>query len=388
MKNDELLDAISGLDPDILEEHLKMKERSKQRRHRSPWFKASAVAACFCLVLTVSLVIPLLAPNGADPMLTEGADGTYILPDIGKTQYFAEESFWYEGGRAFSSFGFITHMGYGDKTLTLRIEKLTDAEFYLKIHGYDYKTVFFPTRDGDELLEVSICGEPVTELPTAPGAYEITVDYSRLAAVCDIEPYIAVFEVGASESLGAFSINAEGYTVASAIFGSFPIASEIKEKLVQSELFGGLYTRSESRIEYSNEYGEEIATNITETKLVICHVGDRENILRELEGIIDGSEDYIEFKEVEYSYNYLLSMMDTALDVIYKLGTGEDTLYLLDVIHSCRVSESDNKVIIRLNKKQDDEIIPLISDFAEFGLTQEEYDRLIEFKFREEDHLY
>ncbi len=411
MKNDKLLDAISGLDPDILEEHMKFKENLKQRPKKSAWFKASAAAACLCAVLTASLLLNQVFSK--PPEITQQPEIS-PTPDIALYGYSAIGKFFYEGNTLFSSLGFITHKGYGEDSLKLTVDKKTTERLEFRMNGTKSGLAntlwgYFPENDLTHTvkngLKVSVNGKNVSEFPSDPGIYDVEIEYSELKKACDtISPYIAVkreSDNNESSSVGFYftiadgiQINIDGNILSSIDLppvSEFPISKDIKDRLYDSEkdsyseFFGGMYNNYAYKVE---ENGDTLTMSTENRKLVLCHVGSRDALLRELEGVIDGNEDFIEFKEVKYSYNYLNSLKNKAYDVIFKLGESGDTLYLLDLITGCRIDENSNKVVFKLNKMIDTFDLPFLSDPSEFGLTEEGYKELIGFEFDKGSYMY
>ncbi len=409
MKNDKLLDAISGIDADILEEHLKMKEKAKQKTHRSPWFKASAIAACLCLILTVSLLInqilfipPEDTGRTLPPENTLGSDisapNITVIDDNFYDAVFSELCF-YDGDEAFSMYGFITHMGYGENSIFLKIEKLTDGQVSFNIHGEKKGETltywgYFPEKDENyniedrytvpNAFEVFVNGEKVSEIPSEPGIYDVEIRFSVIKNACDtLDPYIDIsFEHHFVDY--NFSTDGKGYGISISggkilyfgnenIYSFYPVAKDIKARVYDSDAFGGMYMNG------IYDDGSD------ERKLVIYHVGEKEALLEELRGIIDGTEDYIIFEEVEYSHKYLRSVKEKVRKIIRKLGADEETAVKLNSIVSYNIDTHENSVVITVTKEPGS--FPYLFDPAEFGLTQEEYYKSVKFIYRA-GHLY
>ena len=77
MKDLILMDAISELDADLLEEHLAQKEKLKtkaKRKKKARFIKWAAIAACACLVIGVTMSGFLFGPDnkGDDPNGNKG----------------------------------------------------------------------------------------------------------------------------------------------------------------------------------------------------------------------------------------------------------------------------------------------------------------------------
>ena len=89
MTQDKLTDAITELDSDILERYVRMKSslaEKKKPKHRA-WVKwASAVAACFVLVIAVTFITQYIP--------TEYNLNYSYVGDNGKETYIASENIW------------------------------------------------------------------------------------------------------------------------------------------------------------------------------------------------------------------------------------------------------------------------------------------------------
>lgn len=89
MTQDKLTDAITELDSDILERYVRMKNslaEKKKPKHRA-WVKwASAVAACFVLVIAVTFITQYIP--------TEYNLNYSYVGDNGKETYIASENIW------------------------------------------------------------------------------------------------------------------------------------------------------------------------------------------------------------------------------------------------------------------------------------------------------
>lgn len=89
MTQDKLADAITELDSDILERYVRMKKTlaEKKRPRQRAWVKwASAVAACFVLVIAVTFITQYIP--------TEYNLNYSYVGDNGKETYIASENIW------------------------------------------------------------------------------------------------------------------------------------------------------------------------------------------------------------------------------------------------------------------------------------------------------
>ena len=184
-------DAISYLDADLLAEHLKKKEKLKNRynsRKKTSILKWSGVAACLCVVVAIGIILIPMMQN----LWTEG--GTEKYYSLGKTVE--------------NEYGALTLVDrdFDNKTCTFTFVKKTDdpicfkfggviikeqytdenGETHQKIQGVDVVTNFegYNPENGHEVMDVAlkikVNGSDVESIPTAPGEYEIVIDYSNL----------------------------------------------------------------------------------------------------------------------------------------------------------------------------------------------------------------
>lgn len=77
MKKKEWNEGLNYLDPDLVEKHIEQKERLRQKnkKPKSIWLRFGAIAACFLLIVSVVIVVPMLRED--DPG---------IIPEPGTTE--------------------------------------------------------------------------------------------------------------------------------------------------------------------------------------------------------------------------------------------------------------------------------------------------------------
>ena len=80
MKKKEWNEGLNHLDPDLVEKHIEQKERLRQKnkKPKSVWLRFGAIAACFLLIVSAVIVVPLLRED--DPGVIPGPGGEIILP--------------------------------------------------------------------------------------------------------------------------------------------------------------------------------------------------------------------------------------------------------------------------------------------------------------------
>ena len=76
MKKKEWNEGLNHLDPDLIEKHIEQKERLRQKnkKPKSVWLRFGAIAACFLLIVSVILAVPMLRED--DPGVIPGPGTT------------------------------------------------------------------------------------------------------------------------------------------------------------------------------------------------------------------------------------------------------------------------------------------------------------------------
>jgi hypothetical protein len=95
MTQEKLIDAITELDSDILDRYFTMKNElaSKKKPTKHTWVKWASVAACFCLVLTAIICIPMINNDGKIISIfktNNKEDALYPIPLPGECIFFFE----------------------------------------------------------------------------------------------------------------------------------------------------------------------------------------------------------------------------------------------------------------------------------------------------------
>ena len=92
MKENELLDGISNIEPDIVERFVsidnKLQKKANAKRSQGIWLRFGAVAACFLLIVSAVIVVPMLQKANLPDV------PTWDLPDVptwDTAQYSAED---------------------------------------------------------------------------------------------------------------------------------------------------------------------------------------------------------------------------------------------------------------------------------------------------------
>ena len=213
MKNTELLqNAIGMIGDDLIDDA----DRKPSRPRVIRW---SAVA-CACLAVIIAVSVGWLW-RGNEPGVEP--------PDVDPPDRQPGEAYIYAVGETcVSSYGTISYQAYEDGKVTLIFHKTDEREVFLFLSGNDIKNEWLdengkPAYDLDHYyisnkpdysergtriadgLTFIVNGEETNVFPTAPGRYEIVIDYTKLLALCDeMDPYI-------HGTIGAFYVGEYAY---------------------------------------------------------------------------------------------------------------------------------------------------------------------------------
>lgn len=82
MKKKEWNEGLNYLDPDLVEKHIEQKERLRQKnkKPKSIWLRFGAIAACFLLIVSAIIVVPMLRED--EPGVIPGPDNRPNIPII------------------------------------------------------------------------------------------------------------------------------------------------------------------------------------------------------------------------------------------------------------------------------------------------------------------
>ncbi|MBR2906840.1 MAG: hypothetical protein IKJ04_07685 [Clostridia bacterium] len=197
MTQENLTAAVTELDPDILERYFRIKKAlaEKKRPKRRVWIKRAAIAACFCLIITLG-AIGLFMKNTPD------------TPQPDFPGYVAAEKYFLEGDVCVGEGATITHKGFDETSITLHIKKTDEAPLNLYFRGLnegEEEAIFSSVED----LIFTVNGARADSIPTAPGEYEVRIDYSKFIMKCDqMDTFLHI------KDYGHFSLNGEGLKIA------------------------------------------------------------------------------------------------------------------------------------------------------------------------------
>ncbi|MBQ7910831.1 MAG: hypothetical protein IJ363_08615 [Clostridia bacterium] len=78
MKENEFLDGVSNIEPDVVERFVSMDNKLQKKANKSKtkgiWLRFGAIAACFLLIVSAVIVVPMLRED--DPGVIVPPDGT------------------------------------------------------------------------------------------------------------------------------------------------------------------------------------------------------------------------------------------------------------------------------------------------------------------------
>lgn len=192
MTNTNLLQAMGRIDPKLIADAAPDVPRKKSTN--KTWVKWASLAACLCLILVGSITYFM-------------GNNTPEIPYANYPGYTATSSFYYDGDVCDSEIASITHKGFDDTSITLSIDKKTNDPFIVAFRGWKSSNSEVITNTAADLI-IYVNGEKVDAIPTAPGIYEVKIDYSKFALKCEeLDPYMFVSDIG------YFSLNNEGYIV-------------------------------------------------------------------------------------------------------------------------------------------------------------------------------
>ena len=204
MTNKNIYMSLGGLDPALIAKAAPA-EKVQKKKSRT-WVKWASLAACLCLVITASIVI---LPSILDDIFSGEAayihfEGETVKNENGSLTLIQENPTEYKctfilekTSNAPICFAFRGHTilrEYLDENGAV----LQEVQHYHIITPYDnYKEAASNHIVVDDKLNITVNGEQVDNIPTAPGTYEITIDYSELNGFLDhIDPAVDIIGFG------------------------------------------------------------------------------------------------------------------------------------------------------------------------------------------------
>lgn len=199
MRSEMFQKAISNIDDELIEAADVKKEKMKSKS----LFKWASVAAAACLVIVCAFAVaPMLKGNTPNPVIPNP-----VIPSVNYPEYTETSSFFYEGDVCENEVATITHKSFDEKSITLSIDKKTDDLLTIAFKGWKSNKADVLVNNATDLM-LYINGEETNQMPTAPGKYEVKIDYSSFAKKCDeLDVYMYV------SGFGYFCLNGEGYRI-------------------------------------------------------------------------------------------------------------------------------------------------------------------------------
>ena len=185
------VDTLSSIKDKV---YAKTNLKKERKTNKSVWLRFGAIAACFCLIVTL------------------GAIGLFMndTPDNPQNEfpgYAAIEKYLLEGEVCKGEGATITHKGFDETSITLYIEKNDETPIHLYFRGFnegEVEAIF----SSDEDLIFTVNGARADSFPTAPGEYEVRIDYSKFITKCDrMDTFLHI------KDYGHFSLNGEGLNI-------------------------------------------------------------------------------------------------------------------------------------------------------------------------------
>ena len=205
MKREKISEAMGNISSRHIKEAAEFTMEEKPHKSKTSWVKWASVAACFCLIIVASImVIPniLNDPNeNADKITLQGVTVNSSIGQLTLTESNIENNQ--------CTFTLIKE---NNKPIYICFRGFSILETYTDENGVEHKKVqqyhIVTPYDNyekaaenhiikDDKLIITVNGEKVDTLPTAPGTYEITIDYSELYEFLDfVEPVVEAYSFG------------------------------------------------------------------------------------------------------------------------------------------------------------------------------------------------
>lgn len=203
MTNTNLLQAMGRIDPKLIADAAP--DVAQKKSVNKTWVKWASLAACLCLIVTASvMIIPNFLNNqmeNADLLTLQGRTVDSSVGKLTLTSYNSAENkctftLVKENNKAiyFCFRGFSVLNTYTDET-GAELKEVQQYHVITKYDGYDKAAKNHIVKDDNLIITVN--GENVDTIPTAPGTYEITIDYSELYEFLDyVEHVVEVYSFG------------------------------------------------------------------------------------------------------------------------------------------------------------------------------------------------
>lgn len=208
MRGHEMLEAISNLDPSFIEA-----AAQKPKAKQSGWIKWGTLTACICLLFAV--VFPIFNNDiwGAKKPAKLNLEGAVLQSGNGTLTYHTDNF-----REHILAFTIVIkneipgcHVAFTAENI---LDEWSDNEGGIHMENEQFQVItpcasFEPNLSYtvvDDILSITVNGQVATTMPTAPGTYEIVIDYGELYDRFDI-----VSERVEVWGFGAIVINSEKY---------------------------------------------------------------------------------------------------------------------------------------------------------------------------------
>ena len=208
MKREKISEAMGNISFRHIKEAAEFKAEEKPPRSKTSWVKWASLAACFCLIITATLLLI--------PQFTRPGSGNNNVGEESANANPLSVGYWYTNNKEESVY-FRTRMFYKaceDNTVTILLEKADNQPIYWHLKGMNIKdswldengkpdydaTSYYASTDSqyeeygirvENAFKFIVNGEEASEFPTQAGLYEITIDFSKLAEKCtDLDYYL------------------------------------------------------------------------------------------------------------------------------------------------------------------------------------------------------
>ena len=209
MRGHELLETIENLDPAYIEA-----AACKPRVKRLGWIKWGALAACLCFVL--AMVFQIFNNNiwGAKKPAKLNLEGAVLQSGNGTLTYHTDNF-----SDHILAFTIVIKNEIPDCHVAFSAENIlnewTDDAGVIRMENEQFQVITpcvsfepnFSYKVVDDILSITVNGKEAMTMPTAPGTYEIVIDYGELYNRFDI-----VAERVEVWGFGAIVINSEKFT--------------------------------------------------------------------------------------------------------------------------------------------------------------------------------
>ena len=147
MKKKEWNEGLNHIDPDLVEKYVEQKDRLRQKnkKPKSVWLRFGAIAACFLLIVSAVIVVPMLRED--DPGIIPNPDNDSYIPIVNiQTLTSAPHYYGNESSSGMSSNAVMDANPPGISVTAKLIEMLPDTyTFFDDWNQYEYRLLRMKT---------------------------------------------------------------------------------------------------------------------------------------------------------------------------------------------------------------------------------------------------